>query len=130
MLSGELKYKNMETKISDLIGKTVISITRKQNEDGDDELIFICDTGEKYKMYHKEDCCEDVSIKEISGDLNTLIGTPILKAEEKIDENEGEYESYTWTFYTISTIKGYVDISWYGESNGYYSEAIDFVKFN
>jgi hypothetical protein len=121
--------------VSDLIGKTLSSVIKN---DCDDMLTFETIDGEKYVMSHDQDCCENVSIESIVGDLNDLIGSPILKAEEATsgdDPDDFKYEgdpkwrdSYTWTFYKFATIKGYVDIRWLGESNGYYSESVDFYK--
>lgn len=122
----------METSIEDLIGRILIKI-----ENNEDELIFTCNSGIKYHMYHSQSCCETVTIEDISGDLNDLIGSPILKAEEKTKvvsntkkekQRSVESGSFTWTFYTIATINGYVDIRWFGESNGNYSEKVDFIK--
>lgn len=62
---------------------------------------------------------------------------PLAMAEEVSSTSgpEGwqadEYEdSYTWTFYKLATVKGYVTIRWYGSSNGYYSESVDFEQMN
>jgi len=81
-------------------------------------------------LHHHQDCCESVSIEDIVGDLDDLVGTPLLVVEERVSNNEDGTddmyaESYTWTYYSFRTIKGSVDIRWYGCSNGYYSESVD-----
>lgn len=116
---------------SELIGKTLSKIEGKV---GDDVMLFFTTDGDVYRMFHFKDCCESVTVEDICGDLADLIGTPIVIAEEtKSKENpvgvKPEYQdSFTWTFYHIRTIKGTVTVRWYGSSNGYYSESVDFVK--
>ena len=111
-----------------LKGKTLVSCVS-----GDDEIIFRTSDGDVYRMYHGQDCCEHVYIDDIVGDLQDLVGSEILMAEEvegesPADFNERDHDSYSWTFYKFATIKGYVDIRWFGSSNGYYSEGVDFCK--
>lgn len=121
---------------SALVGETIINISR--NEDGYDnneEMRFECASGKTYWMGHYQDCCESFCLSEIIGDLEDIKNSPVLLAEEVAsDDDDGETappegytpESFTWTFYKISTIKGSVTLRWLGESNGYYSESADF----
>ena len=119
-----------EAEFKELIGKTILDI--QGMEKGSVEIIFICSDGSKYRMYHSQDCCESVEVEEVIGDKDDLIGNEIIIAEENTNAEGprlGKYDdSYTWTFYKLATKKGYVDIRWYGSSNGYYSEDVDFVK--
>ena len=111
-------------KIADMVGKVFTSVT----EDGN-TMVFENET-DRYVFFHRQDCCESVSINDIAGDLSDLVGEPLLIADEVSGETlvgfEDEYhESVTWTFYKFATRKGYVDVRWLGESNGYYSESVD-----
>lgn len=116
------------TQISDLKGKVIADIKIEK-----EVIIFSCSDGTRYKMYHSQDCCESVEVEDVIGDINDLIGSPITMAEETASEKNPEGKDYTadsmtWTFYKLATIKGYVTIRWFGQSNGYYSESVEFVK--
>lgn len=95
-----------------------------------DVVKFVTTEDVVYYMFHEQDCCECVTIDDVVGDIECLIGSPILLAEERTNEGGDidNFESFTWTFYTFATIKGYVDIKWFGSSNGYYSESVEFVR--
>lgn len=114
-------------KFSDLLGQTLVSVDLVQDKYGD-SIHFVTSTGTRYKLYHEQDCCENVNIEDIAGELAWLLQTPILMAEEVSSEKDGEYDHTTWTFYKLATIRGYVTIRWYGSSNGYYSESVRFVE--
>lgn len=119
--------------ISELLGKTFASV---RGEVGGEQIEFVCNDGSIYVMHHEQNCCETVTVESIVGDLADLVGSPILHAEEATSDKdpegytpESEYrESFTWTFYKLATVKGWVDIRWLGESNGYYGESVDLIR--
>lgn len=141
-------WNSKEVNLADIVGKTFVKVEQIENE----SIRFEDSDGEVYEMYHDQYCCESVYIEDVCGDLQDLVGSPILLAEEvsntgsakrNWDTNEvtieGEWpegvdkpeygeDSYTWTFYKMATNKGSVTIRWYGSSNGYYSESVSFSK--
>lgn len=134
----------MNTPFEELEGKTLSKIDVIKDGEYDNEIVFHCVTGEQYNLYHDRDCCESVVIEDINGDMDDLIGVPILLAEQvsqneyseddlrKLDDSVDilAYEHHTWTFYKLATNKGYVDIRWLGISNGYYSEEVSFARID
>lgn len=106
---------------SDIKGKTFSSVIATEY------TLTFENEEERFTFLHHQDCCESVWIESIVGDLQDLVGSPILLAEEVVQAggNLEAYESQTWTFYKFATIKGYVDVRWIGSSNGYYSESVD-----
>ena len=110
-----------------MVGKTFTTVENRNN----DELVFKTADGETFEFYHIQDCCENVYIEDICGDLNDLVGCELVQAEEvscadfPAPENA---DSYTWTFYKFATIKGSVTVRWLGTSNGFYSERVDLSR--
>jgi hypothetical protein len=147
-----------DAQFSQLAGKTLTKIDGKV---GDEEMHFHCSDGQVYRLKYYQDCCARCSVEDVCGDLEDLLGSPILLAEEvsndkptpeivaerraeyekdKAEDPEGYYnsgtfehycdqfESETWTFYKLATVKGAVTIRWHGSSNGYYSESATFER--
>jgi len=94
--------------------------------EGSDRITFFIEDRPMYTFHHEPDCCESVTIESIVGDLSDLENSPILLAEATTQTSCTEDgDSITYTFYKFATAKGYVDVRWIGESNGYYSEDVD-----
>jgi hypothetical protein len=143
-------YRNRDAAFSELLNQTIVNI--KDLSNGSDAVEFVLADGRKFVMYHSQNCCESVYIEDINGDVEDLLHSPITLAEASTSgENPPDYaereaarkakleaagqeyyapyqDSFTWTFYRLGTIKGTVVIRWYGESNGYYSESVDFSE--
>lgn len=108
-----------------LVGKVLTSV-----KIGGDELIeFETSDGGAFRMEHDQDCCENVNIEDICGDLSGMVGQTVLTAYESSNEDPDASESGTWTFYNISTNLHFATIRWYGTSNGYYSESATFKQW-
>jgi hypothetical protein len=120
---------DLNLKFETLKGKTLISLTGAEN--GSDSVLYTTTDGTVYESYHSQDCCESVSVVQVDGDVEDILNSEILMAEEATssgfdDDDPRNGESNTWTFYKLATVKGYLTIRWLGTSNGYYSESVDF----
>lgn len=98
--------------------------------EGSGEVIIITET-HRFKMYHEQDCCENVELHDFEYSLHDdLIGATVLEAEKSTSNYEEASESGTWTFYKLKTTKGELWMRWLGTSNGYYSEGVSVYKYD
>jgi hypothetical protein len=112
-------------KVDEMLGQTFSKVW------SDHETVTFENDEVRYTLYHAQDCCENVYVEDICGDLEDLVGWPMLVSREDTSVDGPEMkdeESYTWTFYNFATFKGFVTVRFYGSSNGYYSEDVSFKK--
>jgi hypothetical protein len=105
------------------VGEIVGKIFKVVEQEGDHLIRFVVDEVEAYVMEHCQICCERVTINDVAGDLDDLVGRPILLAEEVTEDDD----SGRWTFYKFATALGYVTVRWYGLDN-YYSVKVSFYQ--
>jgi hypothetical protein len=97
---------------SKLLNKTIIDIEISKWKTS---MRLVCSDGYIYDIKHDQNCCEDVHLEDICGELEDIIGSPILLAEESTSDKNPlpNYECFQWTFYTLRTIKGTVTLRWW-----------------
>lgn len=115
-----------------LRGKTITAIDQSDS----DLVAFTLSDGTRCELYHEQDCCESVRVESIDGTFDSIIGKEIVIAAECVlsEDDPAGYtppedacrDSWTWTIYTLATLDNSVSIRWLGESNGYYSESVNF----
>lgn len=115
--------------IESLVGKTIATIEGLQ---ADSERVRITFTdGTTYVQHHEQDCCESVLVSQVDGNPSIHIGEKLMSIKETTLSNSNEVdESGTATFYKVVTTRGWLDWRWQGESNGYYSESVDYSITN
>lgn len=117
------------------VGQRIIKVETQSNKSYDpdrvDRIYFYCESGDVYEMYHNQDCCEDVRLEEGKEDLDKLLGEEILTAEVSTNDNGLDSVSYgkqLWTYYKFTTPKGYIDLRWFGESDGNYAVGVSIIQ--
>lgn len=78
------------------------------------------------QFLHYQDCCEDVRVAQVDGDIEDVVGKTIRLFEERTVDSEGEWgDRLRSTFYTVRTDGGDLSWRWDGRDNGYYSVAVN-----
>lgn len=115
----------------------VLEKLEKSKSQYNEEEVHITASGRKFVMRHEQDCSESVTVDSTKGDVSRSIGETVIDATEHSNRGDEEgaeprldewHDSWTWTYYTIRTQSETIVIRWYGTSNGYYSERVDFYE--
>lgn len=130
-----IKYENQIMQmcdLSELIGKVfdLVKLNGGAVEFFNDNKLMFC-------LHHEQSCCEWVELIDGFDELHLLQNDPIMQSyatyshdgELKYESSHGsDYDSLTWSFYTISTFYHSVTLRFYGQSNGCYSETADLYR--
>lgn len=109
----DLTSKYVDTDLTEISDLTTIEIEFEKGS-----LFYLTPNDASYLW----GCENSVTLVDINGDFNDLIGSEIIIAEERNKEIR-DCENYIhegYTFYTFRTQKGSLDLRFDGQSNGYY----------
>jgi len=110
--------------MEELLQKTIVKIELNENND---QIVFLTDSGDGIKRiaYHVEgDCCSVSWIYSLSG-VKNLLGQKVIEVirKELPEPSESEQKGHDVLQdygITLKTEKGYFDLVYRNESNGYY----------
>lgn len=130
---------NCNFNFNELVGKFINKIEKVNKGDNCETLIFHTEAewskdGDIYVMSREHS--KEVYIESIVGDLNDIVGAPILCAnlesndEDKPTKEVCDNQSWLWTTYKLFTLKGCVGIKWFGICKGGYSPEVGFHVWN
>ena len=111
--------------LEDLDGEVLTHIDVDSDDKKGDQILLTTQSGRQIRIYHEQDCCEHVRIEGTDGEWRELYGKPILEAVHEEDGGEWEGGTCTRTTLTFRVDSATVISRWFGESNGYYSEAVN-----
>lgn len=123
----------------DISPDVLVGETLEYVDFGGDEIRLTTKSGKVFQFYHEQDCCESVTLVDIEGNEKNLVGKVVRSVEVDIDpdndaffdhndEVSRSYEGRTNTKITFVVDDETVITRWVGESNGYYSERVDFAQ--
>lgn len=110
--------------ISELVGETLSHV-----DAGEEQIMLTTESGRIIRIYHSQDCCENVEVEDTEGNWHELVGKVIVEASEEVkqdgDPPPKNPDSWTRTTLRFKAGDSTVISRWLGESNGYYSESVD-----
>lgn len=120
----------MNSDLNNIVGSTILAV--EGCEVGSTKVIFRTSKGDLTLSFKKDyftNCRVYVSVEDITGDPADLVDGVVSVAEQRSNKQEwegnGNKKETRWTFYTIRTTKGDLDLRWYGHSNGHYSTSVN-----
>ena len=110
------------TTLDELKGKTFTRVFKN----GDKIVFHDRSTLSSFALQHIQECCEEVYLADICGDLEDLQGSPITDISCRYTtygDEEGEC-----CFYNISTVKGSVTIRWGTNDDNRYGMEVSVIQ--